>query len=403
MKSPFEDKVVVLGVTGSIACYKAVDLCSKLVQAGAAVDAVLSPAATKFINPITFASITHRPVTTDLFEPTSELSMDHVALSKRADIVVIAPATANTIAKMAQGRADDAITTTVLATAAPILVAPAMDAHMYENPAVQENLQKLRDRGVTIVGPEQGRLASGLVGWGRLVEPAQLMGHVAAALGHDGDLANRTVVVSAGGTVEPIDPVRVITNRSSGKQGYAIAEAARDRGARTILVTTPTALPDPAAMEIARVETVAQMRDAVLTACKDADVLVMAAAVSDYRPADVAKHKMKKGKGGNGMVIQLVQNDDFFLEVPDSVLKVGFAAESEDLLENAGKKLTAKRLALIAANDITAENAGFGVDTNKVTILDSDGGMEDLPLMSKYEVAHRILDRVARLLTKSRQ
>ena len=401
MKSPFENKSVVLGVTGSIACYKAVDLCSKLVQAGAEVDVVLSPAATRFINPITFGSITHRPVTTDLFEPESELSMDHVALSKRADIIVIAPATANTIAKLAHGLADDAITTTVLATAAPVLVAPAMDANMYENPAVQENLQTLRNWGVTIIGPEQGRLASGLVGWGRLVEPAQLIGHIAAALGHDGDLADRTIVVSAGGTVEPIDPVRVITNRSSGKQGYAIAEAARDRGARTILVTTPTALPDPTGIEIARVETVAQMRDAVLAACQQADVLIMAAAVSDYRPVEVAEHKIKKSEGSNGLAIQLTENDDFFLEVPDKILKVGFAAESDDLLENASKKLTAKRLALIAANDITAENAGFGVDTNKVTLLDREGGMEDLPLMSKYEVAHRILDRVAKLLSKS--
>jgi phosphopantothenoylcysteine decarboxylase/phosphopantothenate--cysteine ligase len=398
MKSPFENKSVVLGVTGSIACYKAVDLCSKLVQAGAEVDVVLSPAASRFINPITFGSITHRPVTTDLFEPESELSMDHVALSKRADIIVIAPATANTIAKLAHGLADDAITTTVLATAAPILVAPAMDANMYQNPAVQENLQTLRSRGVNIAGPEQGRLASGLVGWGRLVEPAQLLGHIAAALGHGGDLTNRTIVVSAGGTVEPIDPVRVITNRSSGKQGYAIAEAARDRGARTILVTTPTALPDPAGIEIARVETVAQMRDAVLTACQQADVLIMAAAVSDYRPTEVADHKIKKGESGNGLAIQLTENDDFFLEVSDTVLKVGFAAESDDLLDNASKKLSAKRLALIAANDITAADAGFGVDTNKVTILDREGGLEDLPLMSKYEVAHRILDRVAPLL-----
>ncbi len=401
MKSPFENKSVVLGVTGSIACYKAVDLCSKLVQAGAAVDVVLSPAAIRFINAITFGSITHRPVTTDLFEPESELSMDHVALAKRADIIVIAPATANTIAKLASGLADDAITTTILATAAPVLVAPAMDAHMYDNPAVQENLQKLRSRGVAIAGPEQGRLASGLVGWGRLVEPTQLMGHIAAALGHGGDLADRTIVVSAGGTVEPIDPVRVITNRSSGKQGYAIAEAARDRGAHTILVTTPTALPDPTGIEIARVETVAQMRDAVLTACQQADVLIMAAAVSDYRPVEVADRKIKKGDRGDGLAIQLIENDDFFLEVSDSVLKVGFAAESDDLLDNASKKLSAKRLALIAANDITAANAGFGVDTNKVTILDKEGGMEDLPLMSKYEVAHRILDRVATLLNKS--
>ncbi|MBI2170563.1 MAG: bifunctional phosphopantothenoylcysteine decarboxylase/phosphopantothenate--cysteine ligase CoaBC [Chloroflexi bacterium] len=404
MKSALEHKHIVLGVTGSIACYKAVDLASKLVQAGAEVNVVLSHGATQFVTPLTFRSITHRPVVTDVFDPDSEMSIEHVALAERADIVVIAPATAHTIAKLAYGMADDPLTTTVLATAAPVMVAPAMDAHMYENPAVQANLDTLKGRGVTIVGPERGRLASGLWGWGRLVEPATLLGHISALLGKKGDLASHTIVVSAGGTMEPVDPVRVITNRSSGKMGYAIAEAARDRGARAILVTTPTAnaLPIPPTVEAKVVESVAQMRDAVLSACQEADVLIMAAAVSDYRVKQVSGQKIKKSDEGGtkGLTLHLVENADFFVEVPSSVMKVGFAAESQDLLENAQKKILKKGLEFIVANDITMEGAGFGVDTNKVTILDKDGGVLDLPLMTKYEVAHHILDKVVEVFKK---
>ncbi len=398
MRTAYENKVVVLGVTGSIACYKAVDLASKLTQADALVDVILTRGAAQFVTPLTFRSITHRPVATEMFDADSELSVEHVALARRADIVVVAPATAHTIAKMAHGLADDMLTTPLLATAAPVVVAPAMDAHMNENPAVRDNLSTLRDRGITIVGPVPGRLASGLWGAGRLVEPVELMGHIAAVLGRGGDLAGRTVVVSAGGTAEPIDPVRVITNRSSGKQGYAIAEAARDRGATVKLVAAPTTLADPAAVEVTRTETVAQMRTAVLEACRNADVLVMAAAVSDVRPAETGQHKITKAKGADGLSLRLVQNPDFFLEVPDGIVKVGFAAESEDLLENARQKLTSKRLDLIAANDITATDSGFGTDSNRVTLLDSEGGCEELPLPSKYEVGHRILDRVAALL-----
>ncbi|MBI4312893.1 MAG: bifunctional phosphopantothenoylcysteine decarboxylase/phosphopantothenate--cysteine ligase CoaBC [Chloroflexi bacterium] len=404
MKSALEGKRIVLGVTGSIACYKAVDLASKLVQAGAEVNAVLTHGASQFVTPLTFRSITHRPVVTDVFDPTSELAIEHVALAERADAVVIAPATAHTIAKLAYGMADDPLTTTVLATAAPVMVAPAMDAHMYENAAVKANLETLKARGVTIVGPERGRLASGLWGYGRLVEPATLVGHICAMLGKKGDLANRTIVVSAGGTMEPIDPVRVITNRSSGKMGYAIAEAARDRGARAILVTTPTtnALPIPATVEAKVVESVAQMRDAVLSACESADVLIMAAAVSDFRVAQTSDQKIKKSDmgGEGGLTLHLVENADFFPEVPPSVVKVGFAAESQDLLQNAKKKIRSKGLEFIVANDITMEGAGFGVDTNKVTILDKDGGMLDLPLMTKYEVAHHIMDSVVEALKK---
>ncbi len=398
MNSPFENRSVVLGVTGSIACYKAVDLASKLAQAGAQVDVVLTRGAVNFVMPLTFRSITHRPVVTEVFDPDSELSVEHVALARRADIVVVAPATAHTIAKIAHGLADDMLTTTLLATSAPVLVAPAMDADMHQNAAVQENLATLRSHGTTIVGPAKGRLASGLWGSGRLVEPAELMGHIAAVLGRGGDLAGRTIVVSAGGTSEPIDPVRVITNRSSGKQGYAIAEAARDRGARVTLVAAPTALPDPAAIEVTRVETVAQMRQAVLDACQQADVLIMAAAVSDFRPAETARHKIKKEKGGGGLVLPLTENADFLLEVPERVMKVGFAAESQNLLENARQKLASKGLAVIAANDITATDSGFATDDNRVTILDSQGGTEDVPLSSKYAVGHRILDRVVKLL-----
>ncbi len=400
MKSPFEGKRIVLGVTGSIACYKAADLCSKLVQGGAQVDVVLTRSATEFITPLAFRSLTHRSVVTHMFDPESELSIQHVVLAERADIVVIAPATANTLAKLATGLADDALTATVLATAAPVVVAPAMDAHMYDNAATQENLEKLKRRGVTVVGPAKGRLASGLMGLGRMVEPAELLGHIAAALGRHGDLAGKKIVVSAGGTQEAIDPVRVITNRSSGKMGYAIAEAARDRGAHAVLVTAPTALSAPAAVEVCHVTSVASMREAVLSACVGADALIMAAAVSDYRAAQVATHKMKKEESANGLTLHLVKNADFFLEVPKGVLRVGFAAESEDLLTNAQKKLKEKGLALIAANDITAPDSGFNVDTNKVTILDRNGGVDDLPLMTKYEVAQRILDRVAELLKR---
>ncbi|MFB3092424.1 MAG: bifunctional phosphopantothenoylcysteine decarboxylase/phosphopantothenate--cysteine ligase CoaBC, partial [Dehalococcoidia bacterium] len=235
-----DKKHIVLGVTGSIACYKALDLASKLTQGGALVDVVMTQSATRFVTPLAFGGITHQPVVTDLFDPQSELSVEHVALAERADLLVVAPATANSIAKMALGLADDPLTTTLLATMAPVIVAPAMDGHMYENAAVQENLKKLRDRGVTIVGPDEGYLASGKMGKGRLVETPELMGHIRAILGKDGDLAGSTIVVSAGGTQEPLDPARIITNHSSGKMGYALAEAARDRGARTVLVTAPT-------------------------------------------------------------------------------------------------------------------------------------------------------------------
>ncbi len=398
MPSPFQGKNIVLGVTGSIACYKAVDLASKLSQAGARVDVVMTESATKFVSPITFRSITHQPVVTDMFDPASELGIHHVAVAERADIVVVAPTTADFIAKAANGLADDALGTTILATTAPVLMAPAMDGHMYENVATQENIERLRGRGVSFAGPASGHLASGLSGEGRLLETPELLGHVAMVLGRNGDLAGRSVVVSAGGTQEAIDPVRIITNRSSGKMGYAIAEAARDRGAQVTLVTAPTSLDDPIGVEIRQTASVAEMRDAVLGACAGADVLVMAAAVSDYRPAETASQKIKKDADNEGLVLQLLKNKDFFPEIPEGVLRVGFAAETESLVSNAQVKLQDKGLDLIAANDVTEEGSGFEVETNKVTLIDREGRIEELPLMDKYDVGHRILDRAVELM-----
>ena len=396
MPSVLRDKNVILGVTGSIACYKALDLASKLVQERAEVDVVLTQEATRFVTPLAFRSLTHLPVVTDIFDPRSELAVEHVALAERADIVVVAPATAHCIARIAHGLADDALITTILATRAPLLLAPAMDGHMYDSPATQENLAKLRARGAAIIGPAEGRLASGLVGMGRMVEVGEIMGHICAILGKGGDLAGRTLVVSAGGTQEPIDPVRVLTNRSSGKMGYAVAEAARDRGARVVLVTASSSLPSPVAVDVKRVETAQQMRDAVLEAVAGADALIMAAAVADYRPASVSPLKVKKK--ADIWSLELQRTPDILREAQGSFIRVGFAAESERLLENARGKLEEKALDLIVANDVTVPGSGFGSDTNKVLIISRDEQVEDLPLMPKYEVANRLLDRVAALM-----
>jgi phosphopantothenoylcysteine decarboxylase/phosphopantothenate--cysteine ligase len=368
------------------------DLASKLVQAGALVDTVMSFGATQFVAPLAFRSITHREVVTDAFDLRSEFANEHVALAQRADIVVIAPATVHCIAKLAAGLADDPLTTTVVATRAPVLVAPAMDANMYDNPATQENLAKLRQRGVVIAGPAPGRLASGLIGMGRLLETQELLGYIAYTLGRNGDLAGRTIVISAGGTMEPIDPVRVITNHSSGKMGYALAEAARDRGAEVVLVAAPTSLPDPPQVRMVRVKTAQEMCDAVLRHVKGADALIMAAAVADYRPATESAQKIKKSAGD--LTIALTKTTDILEAAQGNFVRVGFSAESQDLVPNAKAKVLSKGLDLIVANDITDPNSGFGVDTNWVTLIDRELRVEELPLLTKYEVGHRVLDRV---------
>ena len=390
------DKTIVLGVTGSIAAYKAADLASKLTQAGAKVNVVMTEAATKFVTPLTFRSLTKRPVITSMWELSSEFSIEHVALADAADVVVIAPITANVIAKLAAGIADDMLTATVLATRAPVIIAPAMHANMFQNPVIQDNLAKLRARGFTTVGPDYGRLASGDTGPGRLVETQQIIATISEVLARSHDLTGRHLVVTAGGTQEPIDPVRFIGNRSSGKMGLALAEAARDRGAEVTLITAPTHLPKPAGIEVIPVRTAAEMKRAVTKAVKQASALIMAAAVADYQPRNPAKSKIKKESPG--LTLELTRTPDILGEVTGSFLKVGFAAESEDLVTNARKKLAQKGLDFIVANDITNPESGFDADTNKVTIIDKDGKVEGLPLMSKREVAERILDRVVRLL-----
>jgi phosphopantothenoylcysteine decarboxylase/phosphopantothenate--cysteine ligase len=396
MRGPLENKRVILGVTGSIACYKALDLASKMVQAGALVDTVMSYSATQFVTPLAFRSITHREVVTDLFDTNSTYSIEHIELAQQADIVVIAPATAHCIAKLAAGLADDPLTTTILATTADLLVAPAMDGGMFSHPATQENLAKLRQRGVMIAGPASGRLASGLIGTGRLLETPELLGHIAYALGKDGDLAGKTIVVSAGGTMEPIDPVRIITNHSSGKMGYALAEAGRDRGAKVILVAAPTGLPDPVLVEVVAAKTAQEMCDAVLERVKGADALIMAAAVADYRPTTEADQKIKKASAD--LTIDLAKTTDILEAATGDFVKVGFSAETQNLVSNAKIKVGSKNLDLIVANDVTDPDSGFGIDTNKVTLIDRDLNVEELPVLTKYEVGHRILDRVSKLL-----
>ncbi len=391
------NKTVVLGVTGSIAAYKAVDIASKLTQAGTRVEVVMTDSATRFIAPLTLRSITGRPVVTSMWELTSEFSIEHVALAEAADVVAIAPATASIIAHLAAGIADDILTCTVLATKAPIILAPAMNENMFQNPVTRDNLAKLKARGFIIVGPDYGRLASGEIGLGRLADTEEIIGTIKQVLGRSGDLAGKRIVITAGGTREAIDAVRYIGNRSSGKMGYALAEAARDRGAEVKLITALTSLPQPAGVDVTPVETALQMKQAVARAVKNADALIMAAAVADYQPKSEAKAKIKK-EAAPELNLELVRTPDVLAEARGNFLKVGFAAETENIVANASKKLQKKQLDLIVANDITAKDSGFGADTNKVTIIDKGGKIEELPLMSKREVADKILDRVVGLL-----
>jgi len=413
------DRRIVIGVCGGIAAYKAVELVSRLQQAGAVVDVILSEHAEEFVRPLTFSTVSHRPVYSDLWEPSGRAAELHIELAERAELLAIVPATANTIARLAHGMADNMLTAVALATKAPMLLAPAMHHHMYTHPATQANLALLRARGAVVVEPEVGRLASGEVGIGRLPETPVLLGAVSMVLGREGDLAGRRVVVTAGGTQEPIDPVRYVGNRSSGKMGYALAREARDRGAHVTLVSGPVALEVPFGVDVLRVETAAQMRDAVLAAVSQADVLVMSAAVADYRPAQVAAQKIKKeGAGaaregvGDAFTLSLVRTPDILgelaalLDEPSGELRrrlvrVGFAAETSDLVTYARAKLAAKHLDLLVANDVSRADSGFGSDTNKVLLFYANGEMEDLPLLSKTEVAARIWDRIVPMLPKA--
>ncbi len=399
-------KRILLGVTGSIAAYKAADLASKLTQAGAQVDVLLSTAAEKFITPLTFQSVTGRRAYVDADLWGGEAHVLHVGLGHQTDLLVIAPCTANTLAKLAHGQADSLLTVTALAATCPLIVAPAMDGGMYDHPATQANLDILRGRGAYVIEPASGHLASGLTGRGRLPETPDLLGHIRLVLGRKGALAGRTVVVTAGGTAEPIDPVRVITNRSSGKQGYALAQAAVDAGAQVTLISTPVTLTPPVGARVVPVETAQQMLAAVLKESQGCDALIMAAAVADFRPKTRAGNKIKK-EGGLPQ-IELEATEDILKTVSAPGVErsgaqrprvvAGFAAESQSLMENAAVKLQSKKLDLIAANDISAEGAGFAVETNRITLLFADGRREALSLMSKNEVAEIIVARIAALL-----
>ncbi|PJB50017.1 MAG: bifunctional phosphopantothenoylcysteine decarboxylase/phosphopantothenate--cysteine ligase CoaBC [Chloroflexi bacterium CG_4_9_14_3_um_filter_45_9] len=393
------NKIVVLGVTGSIAAYKAAELASQLTQRDAKVNVIMTKEAIQFVSPITFRAITGRPVVTEMFELASEFSIEHVSLAEAAGIVVIAPATANIIAKLAAGIADDMLCCTVLATKAPVVLAPAMDVNMYENTITQDNLSKLKARNFVVVGPVSGRLASGKKGLGRFADVSDIIGTICQVLGRSGDLAQRRIVVTAGGTQEPIDPVRYISNRSSGKMGYALAEAARDRGAKVTLITAPTLLSQPVGVEVIHVGTAQEMYQAVKGNISQIDALIMAAAVADYRPAKAVGEKIKKREAG--LTLELELTEDILGSVKGDFVKVGFAAESSNLEENARQKLREKKLDLIVANDITVTGSGFGADSNQVTIIDREGRIDSLPLLPKQEVADKVLDKVAKLLSKS--
>jgi phosphopantothenoylcysteine decarboxylase/phosphopantothenate--cysteine ligase len=392
------NKTIILGITGSIAAYKAAEIASQLTQAGAEVNVIMTKEAIEFISPFTFWAITGRPVVTKMFDLASEFNIEHISLAKAADIVIIAPATANIIAKLAAGIADDMLCCTVLATKAPVLIAPAMETNMYNNPVTQDNLSKLKARNFVIIVPATGRLASGKEGPGRLADTNDIIDSIRQVLGRGGDLADKHIVVTAGGTQEPIDPVRYISNRSSGKMGYALAEAARDRGAKVALVTAPTSLPEPVGIDIIKVGTAQEMCRAVENVASQADVLIMAAAVADYRPTKAAKDKIKKGEAG--LTLEVECTPDILGSIKGNFIKVGFAAESSNLVENAREKLKQKGLDFIVANDITASDSGFGTDTNRVTIIDRKGKVDSLPLMAKREVADKILDRVVRMMGK---
>lgn len=400
-----QNKRILLGVCGSVAAYKSADLASKLTQAGARVDVVMTAAAQRFITPLTFQSVTGRPAHTDLWQ--TEHHIAHVGLAEGAELLVIAPATAHTMAKLAHGLADDLLSLTALAVDCPLMIAPAMDRGMHDHPATRANLDILRQRGVHLIEPEVGRFASGLSGVGRLPETSTLIGHIRRILGLEGGLAGHKLVVTAGGTREALDPVRFITNRSSGKQGYAIAQAALDAGAEVVLISAAKRLPTPVGLTLATVDSAESMRAAVLEHIIESTALVMAAAVADYKPQQAADEKIKKSAADLSLTLglTLARTPDILMDVKAQraetgwpMIVVGFAAESQNLLENAADKLQRKGLDLMVANDITAADAGFAVDSNRVAVLDMDGGLHPIERTSKANIGAYIIERIEGLL-----
>ena len=395
-----KDKTVVIGVSGGIAVYKTLDVISRLKKLGVNVNVIMTKSATEFVTPLSFQSLSQNYVVCDMFEDPKTWDVEHISLAKRADLFLIAPATANVIGKMANGIADDMLTTTVMATKAKVLIAPAMNTNMFENPIVQRNITTLKELGYNFVEPESGRLACGDTGKGKLASPETIVEEVVKLLSKEQDLKGKSIVVTAGPTVESIDPMRYITNRSTGKMGYSIAKEAIERGADVTLITGPTNLTPPQNLKkLIKIESAKQMYESVLENLSENDVVIKSAAVADYKPKHYSNKKIKKSE--DDLFIELDRNKDIAQEIgkikEDKIL-VGFAAETNDLIENASLKIKKKNLDFIVANDLTKEGAGFGVDTNIVKIIDKEGNITEYPKMKKEEVANVILDKIKLLL-----
>lgn len=390
-----KEKTILLGVTGSIAAYKIASLASMLVKQHANVHVIMTENATNFINPITFETLTGNKCLVDTFDRNFEFQVEHVSLAKRVDVALVAPASANVIGKMAHGIADDMLTTTLLACKAPILVSPAMNTNMYENPIVQDNLRTLQSYGMKVIAPADGYLACGDTGAGKMPEPEALFAHIEAEIACKKDLTGKRVLVTAGATQEALDPVRYLTNHSTGKMGYAIAKAAMLRGAQVTLVSAPTHLTPPLFVDIVPVVSAQDMYEAVESRFDEKDILIMAAAVADYRPMEFVDHKIKKKDGDN--TLPLARTTDILGTIcarkrADQFV-CGFSMETDDLIGHSREKLEKKHLDMIAANNLRTQGAGFGTETNVVTLIRPDG-MTELPILPKLEVAHRILDSI---------
>lgn len=395
-------KTVVVGVCGGIAAYKVVEVVSRLNKLHADVNVIMTENAAKFVTPLTFRSISHNPVITDMFSEPVKWDIQHISLATKADVIVVAPATANIIGKVANGIADDMLSTTIMASKAPVVFVPAMNTNMYENPIMQENIKKLSERGYIFLEPDAGLMACGTEGKGRLPEPSFIVESICKLLCPKDDFKELKVLITAGPTQEPIDPVRYITNHSSGKMGYAIAAQAQKRGAKVKIVSGPVSINPPYGVEVAYVKTADEMYNEVMKSYEDFDILIMVAAVADYKCAQIAEKKIKKKD--EKLVIELVKNPDIAKElgkVKGNRILVGFSAETDDLVNNACEKLAAKNLDMIVANDVTQEGAGFGTDTNIIKIIKRDGEIINFPLMSKFEAGDRILDEVVKLINRN--
>ena len=394
-----KDINVLLGVTGGIAAYKACDIVSGLKKINANVDVIMTKSATELVSPNTFQALSKNAVITDIFNTPRYWNIEHISLAQKAHVLLVAPATANIIGKVANGIADDMLSTTIMASTAKVIFAPAMNEKMYENKIVQQNIEKLISLGYQFIEPESGRLACGDIGIGKLADTNEIIRFIVNTVKSDGDLKGKKILITAGPTREIIDPVRFISNYSTGKMGYSLAEAASARGAEVILISGPTNLRTPPGVKLIKINTALEMYDSVMDNFKEQNIIIKSASVSDYRPEAISEHKIKKNKGN--MNLTLVKNPDILYElgkIKGDRMLIGFAAESDNIVKNARDKMLGKNLDFIVANDITEEGAGFGTDTNIVTIVDIDGKIEKIEKSSKVDIAHRILDKAKQML-----